>query len=197
MAGGLMRRHAARGGPVVVVAVTDGEASHARSSCITPDELRRRRHAERADALDRLGVLAPSVHRLGLADQHVGEHLDDAVAGLRSLLRPGDLVVTVSVADRHPDHVATAAATRRAAHGLVDVALEAPTWALVHGTAPRPSRVLRLSAEEWVAKRAAVRAFRSQLEPLGPSSLDGPVVHPHELAQMLRPHEQFTAVVHR
>lgn len=192
--GGLMRRHQRGQGEIVIVAVTDGEASHSRSSVVTPDELRVRRHAERDEALRRLGVAPSALVRLGVPDQGCGEDLDELSAAIAAVLRADDLVVTVSSADRHPDHTATAAATRRAARGLVDIIFEAPTWALVHRTAPPATCTLTLDEADWDAKRRAARAYRSQLEPLGPSPLDGPVVHPHELALMLRPCEEFRAV---
>jgi hypothetical protein len=53
---------------------------------------------------------------------------------------------------------------------------------------------LRLNAADWNAKQKAALAYRSQLEPLGLSPLDGPVVHSHELALMLRLCEDFLAV---
>lgn len=194
MAGGSMRRHAAAGGEVVIIAVTDGEASHARSTRVTPEDLRRRRHDERDEALTRLGVNAVTVVRLGVPDQACGEHVDWLAASVRPHLRPDDVLITVTEADRHPDHVATARATVRAARGIVDRVLAAPTWALVHGDAPAPTCVVRLDHAEWCAKLRAIRAFRSQLEPLGPSPLDGPVVHPSELTVMVGRDERFTAV---
>ena len=190
-AGGLMRRCAA--GDVVVVAVTDGEASHGRSTRITPGELRSRRAAERSEALRRLGVTAEVV-RLGAPDQGCRDEEAEIAAALAALLRRGDTVVGTSIADCHPDHIAVAAALRRAAVGAVDTVWEAPTWALVHGTQPAPTWSLALDEGEWAAKRDAVAAYVSQLVPLGPDPSDGPVVHPDELSTMLCRREQFLAV---
>jgi LmbE family N-acetylglucosaminyl deacetylase len=190
VAGALMRRH----GDVVVVAVTDGEASHARSRAITPDELRVRRAAEREEALRRLEVAPCAIVRLGAPDQGGGEHVAEIAAAVASVLRRGDLVVTVSSADPHPDHLATAKAVRRAARGIAPLVLEGPTWALVHGRAPVPTCVLDLDAGELEVKRHAMEAYRSQLVALGPAPHDGPVVHPGELAAMLPGRETFTAV---
>ena len=67
----------------------------------------------------------------------------------------------------------------------------APTWALVHGTVDPPTTTLELDDDAWAAKQHAVRAYRSQLEPLGPDPVDGPVVHADELAVMLTRIEQF------
>ncbi len=66
------------------------------------------------------------------------------------------------------------------------------------GARPRhgPAGVVHADARRagWAAKRHAMAAYRSQLQPLGPDPYDGPVVHPDELATMLRPREQFLAV---
>lgn len=192
-AGGLMRWTAQRGRSVCIIAVTDGEASHARSSRIAPDGLRRRRAGERAEALARLGVPQAAVVRLGMPDQGCRDRHDDMVEALTRHLRPGDVVVGPSRGDRHPDHVAVAEAVARAAPGVVGRWWEAPTWALVHGTAGQAGRTLALAGPAWEAKCHAMAAYRSQLEPLGPDAADGPVVHPHELAMMLRPTETFTS----
>jgi LmbE family N-acetylglucosaminyl deacetylase len=189
-AGGLMRRAARE---VVVIAVTDGEASHARSTLITPDELRARRAAERDDALQRLGVGA-EVIRLRAPDQGCLTHGVEITAALAGLLRRGDTVIAPSRHDRHPDHVAVAEAVRGAARGVVGIVWEAPTWALVHGTRSPATCALALDADGWAAKQHAMAAYVSQLVPLGPEPADGPVVHPHELATMLRPCEEFLAV---
>ena len=187
-AGGLMRQRFA--GDVIVVAVTDGEASHAQSTRISPEDLRTRRDAERAEALRRLGVTA-RVIRLGAPDQGCRGASDDIAAALAGLLRHGDTVIGPSRADRHPDHVAVADALRRAAAGVVGTVWEAPTWALVHRTADPPTATLELDEVSWLAKQHAVAAYRSQLDALGPGPEDGPVVHPDELAVMLTRREQF------
>ena len=190
-AGGLMRWTAGSGRDVVVVAVTDGEGSHARSTAVAPDELRSRRAAERSAALARMGVPTATVVRLGVPDRGCAELVDRIAAGVAAVVRPDDLVVGPSSGDRHPDHVAVAEAVAIAASPLVEDWWEAPTWALVHGTAAAPASTLALDGSAWEAKQHAMAAYRSQLAPLGPGPDDGPVVHPHELALMLRPTEQF------
>lgn len=193
-AGGLMHCWARLGRPVVVVAVTDGEASHAASTRITPGGLRWRRHVERCRALGRLGVSSARVVRLGFPDQGCGRVGDLIARSLAEVLRAGDLIVTSCRFDRHPDHVATAEATAAAATEVTAAVWEAPTWALVHGCAPDPTVTLRLDDEAWATKCHAIESYRSQLVALGPSTDDGPVVHPHELAVLSRRDESFIAV---
>lgn len=193
-AGGLMRWTARCHREVVIVAVTDGEASYLAADDRTTIDLRERRARERAEALCRLGVPEVTLHRLRWPDRHCADAVDDIAADLLAVVRSGDLVVGPSTQDRHPDHVAVAAATRAAAVDVVDTVWEAPTWALVHGTAESPTAALELDDDAWLAKQHAVAAFRSQLEPFGIDRTDGPVVHPHELATMLTRCEGFLAV---
>jgi LmbE family N-acetylglucosaminyl deacetylase len=190
-AGGLMRWTARQGHEVVVVAVTDGEASHARSTRVTPEALRARRALERCEALARLGVPEVALHRLGIPDQGCADRVGAIAVAIRDIIEPGDVVVTPSRHDRHPDHVAVARATRCAGASTGMAVWEAPTWALVHGTAAAPTATLQLDDVTWLAKQHAVAAYRSQLDALGPEPADGPVVHPDELAVMLTRHEQF------
>lgn len=194
--GGLMRWTAASGRDVVVVAVTDGEASHSRSNRVTPLQLRRWRAEERAEALARLDAPA-TVISLGLPDQGCSRHREDLVAELTALLRPGDVIVGPAAGDRHPDHVAVASAVSEAAPSVVEQWWEAPTWALVHGTVATASTTLMLDRRAWGAKQHAMAAYRSQLVALGPEPQDGPVVHPDELVAMLCRNEQFAGVTER
>lgn len=191
-AGGLMRWAAEQGREILIVAVTDGEASHPESSRVSRTDLRRRRALERDEALVRLGVPATDVVRLQIDDFACARVVPEVARRLRALLRAEDTVIGPAMTDCHPDHVAVAEAVAVASSGNHNVELwEAPTWALVHETAEEPDRTLTLDAPAWEAKGHAMAAYRSQLESLGPDPGDGPVVHPHELAAMLRPVEVF------
>ena len=194
-AGGLMRWAASRGVETVVVAVTDGEASHPASRRITARELRRQRALERQDALYRLGTPDVEIVRLGFAD-HACAGDERAIARrLRSVVRASDTLVGPTEHDRHPDHVAVAAAVALVAfRGGLAECWQAPTWALVHRTFPAVTRALTLGDASLSAKRRAVGAYRSQLDCLGTESCDGPVVHPHELEAMLGSVERFRDV---
>lgn len=184
--GALLRWLAHRGVPTTVVAVTDGEASHARSHRITRAALRRVRAAERDAALAALGV-DPVVVCLGLPDGAVSAHGAALATVLGPHLDTDTTVVAPWRVDGHPDHdaVGTAAATAaaRAGAALWEVAI----WAKVRRPAAAGSGAFRLLADTAsdAAKRDAAACFRSQLHPLGPAPEDGPVVHPHELAALL------------
>ncbi|MBA3289701.1 MAG: PIG-L family deacetylase [Acidimicrobiia bacterium] len=191
MAGGAMRWAQNLGRAVLILAVSDGEASHRRSARVDPEQLRTRRATERAEALCRLGLTDVEVQCLRVPDGDCASSVEDIATVLRGQLRPSDAVVGPAAEDRHPDHVAVARAMRMASGGRRW--WEAPTWALVHGTDPPPTCQLDLGRETWRAKIHAMAAFESQLVALGPDECDGPVVHAHELRAMLRPVETFAA----
>lgn len=193
VAGGLMRWAGEDGREIVVVAVTEGEASHPASTRISRSELRLRRAVERGEALLRLGIPDTEVIRLRVEDFACARFVPEIARDLRALLRGEDTVIGPTTTDRHPDHVAVAEAAVIAGSGSGVERWEAPTWALVRQTAEAPDRSLALDASAWAAKRHAVAAYRSQLKPLGPAPGDGPVVQPQELAAMLRPIETFCA----
>lgn len=184
--GMVMRWLVATGRQVVVVACTDGEASHAQSSAISAVTLRSRRASERALALGRLGVDAP-VHRLGLPDGGLGDHVDRLGAALAELCGPDTTVVVPWLHDGHPDHEATARAGAQAATRRGSSLWQVPIWGKVRRDRPYAGRVsnLRLSETARCLKAHAADAFSSQLRSVGTSAEDGPVVHPAELECML------------
>lgn len=185
-AGGLMRMAGAAGCPVEVVAVTDGEASHARSQRITPSRLRTVRAAERRRALAALGVRAP-VARLGLPDAG-GPALEAEVAErLGAHLGPDAVVLAPWRHDGHPDHEAVGRAVAAVAAATGALLGEVEVWAKVRPPAAPPPGAVRvvLAGDHRAAKVRAARCFTSQVEALGPEPEDGPVVHPGELAALL------------
>lgn len=192
--GGLLAMLAARGVPVTVVAVTDGEASHPDSPTVTPHELAAIRRAETGAALAALGVPADVV-RAGLPDGGVGAG-EAALTGLLGrLLRPGDWCLATWAGDGHPDHEATGraaeAACRRSGARLLGYPVWTWHWA-EPGDAAVPWHLARrvdLPPEALARKRAAIARFRSQIEPIGPAPGDAPILPPGVLARFDRDHE--------
>lgn len=192
-AAGLLVRLRAQEVPVCLVAVTDGEASHTRSSIVTPSRLRSRRDLERRAALEVLN-LTVDVVRLGLPDGAVrdeGVLLTDALCALAD---ESTVLIAPWRHDGHPDHEATARASARAAAQTGAELWEIPIWAKVAaaatGARPPGRSALVLSVAMRRRKREAIACYRSQLTPLGDGPADGPVVHPHELEAMLNGREE-------
>ena len=72
--GGMLAMLAARGDPLLVVGVTDGDASHPGSARWTPEQLAAFRHAEALAGLAQLGIKPQSYLRLSLPDGRVRSH---------------------------------------------------------------------------------------------------------------------------
>lgn len=176
---------------VTVVACTDGEASHRWSTAIAPESLRARRAEERAAAFRALGI-DPKVRRLGLPDGDLAEHRATLQEELEALASAGTTIVVPWEHDGHPDHRAAWAAGAGAAQRRGAALWRVPIWGKVRRDRPLSGRVarLQLSREAEAVKAAAVAAFTSQISPVGPGPLDGPVLHPAELARLLNGVEQ-------
>ncbi len=174
--------------PVTIVAVTDGEASHARSTLITPEQLRVQRAQERAAALRVLEVEA-DVTRLGLPDGEVASNASAVVDSVASLADQTTVVIAPWRHDGHPDHEATGAAADKACRMAEAQLWEVPIWAKVAAAAaggrPPGRSSLVLSPAHRQRKRNAAACYQSQLIGLSEDAIDGPVVHPHELEAML------------
>jgi len=173
----------AAGTNVEIIAVTDGNASHARSTCITGSELVVRRDAERRAALEELGVAHLRIERLGFPDSRVAGRERDLVRSLTSRIDRESTVIVPWRHDGHPDHEAVARAGLAAARTTGARCLEVPIWTRVRGRRYSATHVLDLGSTA-ARKRSAAAHFQSQNEALGPDPLDGPVVHPNELEML-------------
>lgn len=172
--GGILVLLAALGARVVVVAVTDGEASHPGRA----GELRRVRAAERVEALRQLGLAGAEVHRLGLPDG--GVDAAAVAARLGPLITEDDLVLAPWRHDGHPDHDACgAAAAMVGPEQLRSYLIWVWHWARPHDLPWEHAQRIPLGTAA-AAKRAAARAYASQLEG------DDPILPPDTLARLLR-----------
>lgn len=193
--GGLMALHAERGGKALVLAVTDGEASHPDSDQWTPATLAAARRLESAHGLRLLARSGIAVLRLGLPDGQVAELQREFVKKLQALLHIDDVVVVTWQLDGHPDHDAAGVAARMACARVGCKLLEAPVW-MWHWSQPGDKRVpwqrlraLRLPPAVVQAKRAALAAHQSQLQPR--ANPEGPVLGVHIVERASRHAEYF------
>lgn len=193
--GGWLARHAAQGGECLVVAVTDGEASHAGSAGWSAPTLAGVRRTESAEGLRRLGLREGTVARLSLPDGDVAGHTDALAAGLTLLLRPTDWVVSTWRLDGHPDHDATGRTAADVCAAIGCGFAEAPVW-MWHWAKPGDPRVpwhrmqgLRVDAQAALRKRAALDAHASQLT--ARDARTGPVLDAAILARAARGTEYF------
>lgn len=168
--GGLMAMHQAQEGDISVIAVTDGEASHAASPLWHAQSLAATRCAERIAGLHHLGVKNSAVTRLAVPDGLVAQHTLRLARRLKELLRPADVVVTTWRLDGHPDHDATGLAASLACTAVGCRLMEAPVW-MWHWATPADPLVpwhrlqrLQLTPQARGRKLAALSAHASQLD---------------------------------
>lgn len=192
--GGLLQAVAAQGLPHLLVAVTDGEASHPGSRAWPPERLRAQRPRETQAALACLGIGQGQVLRLGMPDGGISAAQSALAKRLGALLTPGDLVVTTWRYDAHPDHEACARACAGAAAQCGALLFEAPIWGW-HWSAPGDSamplaqaRKLALTPAMLARKRAALMCFGSQI---GADDGRAPVLPAHALERLLSPFELY------
>ncbi|RYY72430.1 MAG: PIG-L family deacetylase, partial [Comamonadaceae bacterium] len=121
--GGVLAMLAGNGSPAMVIAVTDGAASHTGSLEWPRSRLLRERPRETVRALAQLGMDGEPV-RLHLPDGSVTASA--LAARLASLLRSGDVVFTTWRRDGHPDHDATGSACAEAADACSARLVEVP-----------------------------------------------------------------------
>ena len=171
--GGLMAMHHSRGGEVVVVSVTDGEASHADCGRWHAAELAATRHQELLAGLQQLGLKHVAVHRLALPDGAIAGHAGRLGSALDALLKSSDAVLTTWRLDGHPDHEATAEIASSICKKLGCRFIQAPVW-MWHWAKINDPLVpwqslyrLPLMPHTMDQKQAALAAHTSQLDPSG------------------------------
>lgn len=195
--GGLIATHRENGGDIAVVAVTDGEASHAGSPLWEPQALAVTRRSESIAGLHKLGVSESSVKRLAIPDGKVAQYTFHLARQLKLLLRPSDLVLTTWRFDGHPDHDATARAASLACSLIGCRLIEAPVW-MWHWASPGDPDVpwhhlycLSLAASARERKKEALAAHVSQLN--ASNRVEGAVLGENILARANRAEEYFFA----
>jgi LmbE family N-acetylglucosaminyl deacetylase/SAM-dependent methyltransferase len=170
-AGGFTASAAARGIPVDVLVLTDGEASHPASPTTTPARLADVRAQEVREAVL---LLAPDagLHRTRIPDGTLVLATDRVRAAVRGLVRPGTLVVSPWSADAHPDHDTAGRICAEVAAAAGATCLQYPVWAW-HWAHPGDHRVpwtsgVRLTLDDSVRrlKKAALAQHVSQTQPL-------------------------------
>jgi LmbE family N-acetylglucosaminyl deacetylase len=192
----LISQLAALGREIIVLAVTDGTASHAGSPAWPPERLAQVRPAETLEALRRLRAGKLRIMRAGLPDGRVAEHEATLDALLCACLWPTDVVFATWRHDGHPDHEAVGRAAARAARRRGAILVEVPVWTW-HWAEPDDGRVpwnrarrVVLDAGAQARKAAAVDAFASQILPDQSARADA-VLPPSTLSRLLRQFEVF------
>jgi len=192
--GGLLASLCRREQDLLLVSVTDGEASHKGSARWTRESLRLQRPLESQAALQALGLNVDTLRwlRTGLADSAVAKDENFLAVYLMQRLRPGDRVVTTWRGDGHCDHESVGRACALATQASHAYLMEVPVWAWHWATPDDPrlpwerARKVMLDADMLRRKRRAICAHRSQIQPDGAQPA---VLAPHTLERLLQPFE--------
>ncbi len=186
--GGLMHAAARADREVVVLSVTDGEASHPGRD---RNSLRLQRAGERDRALSELGLLSHQARRMALPDGAVTAHQTRLVELIEQMTKATDLVLAPWSGDGHPDHDACAHAARFAQQKIGFELLEYPVWGW-HWCEPGQfpfASALKFELDEMSrdAKRRAITMFHSQIDNLD----QPPILSQGTLERFRRPFEVF------
>jgi LmbE family N-acetylglucosaminyl deacetylase len=204
--GGLLAMHTARGGESLIMAASDGEASHAgcTHSPATPwaladgfADLAQHRRSESSEGLKRLAPKSFKTVRFGLPDGGLAQRQGELQAHLEQWLKPGDTLLTTWRHDAHPDHESCGQAAARTAASVGCRLLEAPVW-MWHWGQPNDARVpwhrlgsLALPHDVVQRKALALDAHVSQLTPR--DGVTGPVLGDEMVRRAQRSCEYFFA----
>lgn len=166
-AAGLMRSLHGEGANLELVIATDGEAAFASLGPAERAALGRRRRAEQAEAMRRLGLEDVAITWLGQPDS--GLDRSDLRRALGPLLEGASLCLAPWPNDPHPDHRLAGLAARDVLPSNAELWCY-PIWSWVWLTPDEAQlpweygRVHRLSEGARRIKRHAIDAFASQLE---------------------------------
>ena len=196
LAGGLIQQLVRHQRSLVVVAVTNGGASHPASTHWPAPLLGLARAREQTAALRSLGAGHAPIHRLGLPDGGLQSRRAALVESLLSLLMPSDVVFATWRLDGHPDHEAVGEASASAAAHCGAHLVEVPVWGWhwSHpGDTPIPwgrARRLPVSAADVQSKLRALQSHQTQLQP-DPSTGAAPILDAASQGRATRPFELF------
>ncbi|HEV2638032.1 MAG TPA: PIG-L family deacetylase [Actinocrinis sp.] len=193
--GGTLAMLAASSARLLLVMVTDGEASHPGSRAVSPAGLAAIRRAETEAGLAALGAGNAEVIRLGLPDSGVEKHAGDLLERLRPLVDGFDLCAAPWSRDAHPDHEAAGRAAQTACVEAGTPFVYYPVW-MWHWARPDDARVpwnraARIGLPTWALarKRQAIACQASQVNPLGERPEDAAILPPEELDHFTRDFE--------
>ena len=194
---GLIQQCDQRGHAIVIVAVTDGEASHPDSKLYSAQQLAALRIEESHRAWQQLKLKQPLQRiALGLNDGQLNKQQHQLLCGLAAHLQPNDILVSTFSSDGHPDHNACGAVTQQLAqqHQLACWHVLIWTWHWAQPQDPRVpwQRAQRLDLEPLQLQRKAEAAacFHTQLQP-DHTTGQAAILSPHTLQRLLQTWEVY------
>lgn len=194
--GGLLQLLATYHRKTILIAATDGTASHPGSRLWPAERLARIRPDETRNALRLLGLHETTVIRAGISDGAVSGNARKLAALIEQQVRSGDVIFCPWKYDGHPDHEACALAATVAMRNTSARLVEFPIW-MWHWAIPEDPRIpwhrarrLQLGEDLIERKRAAVNCYHSQIEADSSTGRE-PILAPNVLRRLLHPQEFY------
>lgn len=195
--GGLIQQLIDQGNPILIIAVTNGTASHPHSKQYTAHDLNQLRPQETLTALAHLGA-TDQVQRvaLNLPDGQVYQQKNSLYLALENIIQDQDILVATFAQDGHPDHEGTGKIAEKFArdHGLVCYQVLIWAW---HWAKPNDARIpwpraqrLDLSLSEQKKKREAVEYFKTQIQ-VDPTTLNAPILSQQAIERICKGWEVY------
>ena len=193
---GLMQKLHTLGREIVLIAITNGTASHPKSMRYTPEQLNKIRPQESRQALAVLNLEQIQRIEFNIPDGQVAAYALQLKNQLERLIRPQDILITTHEQDGHPDHEISAYVIRHVAkkHDLKHLQVFVWTW---HWAQPEQAEIswdkvrrLDLSKNELLFKEQAIRCFQSQITV--DDSTGAPAILPeYAIQRILMPYEVY------
>ena len=195
--GGLIQQLIAQGNPILIIAVTNGTASHPHSTQYTANDLNQLRPQETLAALAHLGA-THQVQRiaLNLPDGQVYQQKNSLYLALENIIQDQDILVTTFAQDGHPDHEGTGKIAEKFAcdHGLVCYQVLIWAW---HWAKPNDERIpwsraqrLDLSLSQQKKKREAIEYFKTQIQ-IDLTTLNAPILSQQTIERICKGWEVY------
>lgn len=168
--GGLIQQLDAAGFEIVIIAVTNGTASHPQSQIYHPTDLNKIRPLESKNAWQSLDLKQPLQRiALELQDGQVAQQQNQLKTQLLAIMQPNDVFVCTFEHDGHPDHEVTGQVVKEIANTQHRPYLQVLIWAW-HWAIPQDTRIpwqsalrLDLSEAQLQRKAEAIQCFQSQI----------------------------------
>lgn len=196
---GLLQQLSALDRSILLIAVTNGTASHPHSSLYRAEKLNLIRPQETQAALQVLGIDNIEVLQLNIQDGAVASQLDRLYQDIHDITESSDVLVTTFHKDGHPDHEFTAQVVSRIAIEKQISCYEVLIWAW-HWASPDDAQIpweqallLNMTAAQVELKKGAIACFVSQTQ-ADESTGQPAILSQKTIQRILMPYEVYIHV---
>ncbi|NHB58984.1 PIG-L family deacetylase [Acinetobacter sp. 194] len=193
---GLMQQLNALGREMIVIAITNGTASHPNSTQFSPEQLNTIRPQESIAALHILNLGHVSRIELNLPDGQISQNMHILVDQLKTLIQAQDILISTHEQDGHPDHELSAYAIKLVAQHFHLKHFQVFIWTW-HWAKPNQADIdwtkakrLDLSQAQIDLKERAIRCFKTQTQ-VDVSTGNPPILPEYAIQRILMPYEVY------